>query len=97
MSKVQIKLTYKGGGKVKDDADPGDSILFQNQTDSQRTIGFDQWPFNEAEGPIVVGAKDKSNEYTVAVASASQTFTYTIDPPLNNGGPPDEPSIHVGE
>jgi hypothetical protein len=42
--------------------------------------------------PIMVDAKDKSEEFTVADSVTTRAYPYVIEPSINpDDGPPDEP------
>ena len=98
MKSVRIQLKEKtGADQMHQDADRGDKVLWQNLTSRGRTITFSVWPFVEPPEPILVNAKDKSGEYTIAQTATLRAYAYVIDPSINpDDGPPDEPSLDVG-
>jgi hypothetical protein len=99
VSNVRIQLRdKKGADKTRQDVQRGDVVSWQNQTNRGRTITFSLWPFVEAPQPIMVDAKDKSEEFTVADSVTTRAYPYVIEPSINpDDGPPDEPSIDVGD
>jgi hypothetical protein len=97
MSNVKIELKEKGPDRTKEDVHRGDTVLWQNITDSPRTITFNQWPFVEPLQNIAIDAKAKSPEFTISDAVIARGYSYDIQPPLDPNGPPDQPSINVGD
>ena len=99
MATVRIQLREKkGADPTSGSGKRGDKVLWQNLTSRGRTITFSIWPFLEPPEPILVGAKDKSVEYTIADTATSRGYSYLIVPSINpDDGPPDEPAIIVSD
>jgi hypothetical protein len=77
----------------------GDRVRWSNQDDRGHSISFTDWPFAEPPEVIQIRAGEKSHWYTVYAKQGDGKYEYSIDPQLKPAanGPPDTPSVEVGE
>jgi hypothetical protein len=74
-------------------------IRWKNDTNTERTLTFQKWPFSGDQVVITVPANGYTCWYTVSPTIGARQYNYHVDPPLQakRKGPPDEPDVHGGE
>ena len=71
------------------------SMCFKNDTNRGRTVHFDLWPFEEPPQDIQIKKHKTSPCFHVAPSQPLGGYQYSVNPPLNPGGPPGEPQVVV--
>lgn len=76
-----------------------DHVRWENRSDVARTITFQPgiWPFQEDQIAIIVPAKGKSDWFTIGSKLGIRQYTYHVEPPVKDGGPPGDPDISGGD
>lgn len=77
-----------------------DHVRWENRSTVARTIKFQTgiWPFEEDQAPIIVPARGRSQWFTIGGPGyTTREYTYKVDPPVKDSGPPGDPDISGGD
>lgn len=92
-------LLRKGVGVDKEtqDVKRGKTVRWWNKDNRAHLISFDEWPFVELPQVISLAKNAKSKMFTVYPDQEKRGYSYSVTPAITKDGPPDTPSIVVGD
>ena len=95
---VTIKLVRRQGvDQEQQDVSRGKTVQWWNKDNRAHVINFDEWPFVELPQLISLNRGKKSKIFTVYVDATKKGYSYSVVPDITKNGPPDTPSIVVGD